>query len=158
MKGTRQAHIRRIQDTLIIAGDGVIAFGAWTLVKTALFFSFVNGEQLMQELGLDGFPPASLYAVAGVILAIELSVRAYVGFSARSEGRGKKKGPFYLIVAVLAALVNMYAAVSTMLGMSITLSNLDLVVSVIVELTAFLALAAVLYCSLCLRHLNKAEG
>ena len=154
---TQQARIRRLQDTLIIAGDGVIAFSAWSLAKTALFLTLTENEQLHQLLGLDDTIPIVFFAIVlGFFLCIDLVVRVFIGMSARSEGRGKKKGPFYLIVAALAAIANAVSALSTALGMAFTLSPIDTVVSTLIDATALAALILVIYCSVHLRSLNKA--
>lgn len=159
MERSEQARIRRLQDTLTIAGDGVIAFSAWGLVKAALFLMLAKGERLDQLFAsVNDSLLVYVLVVVGVMVLIDLAVRVYVGLSARSEGRGKKKGPFYLVVAVLAAAVNVFSVVTTALGTSYTLSSFDTVVTIAVEATSFAALAAVVYCSVRLRGLSKATG
>ena len=159
MASTQQARIRRLQDTLIIAGGGVIAFGVWSLAKLALFFVFVDESQLRQLLGLgDSIPMTPLYIAAGIVVLIDLAVRAYVGLSARSEGRGQKKSPFYLVVAIFVALLNASSVIAPLFGAPVGLSILDSVVSVVIEATSLTALVLVIYCSVCLRRLDKAKG
>ncbi len=156
---TQEAKIRLLCDTLIIAGKGVIAFSAWSLAKVAMLFAFIDEESLRQLVVLEeSIPMTALFITMLVILGIDLVVRVYVGLSARSEGLGKKKGPFYLVVAVLAAVVNASSVVISIFGTAATLSPLDTVVSVVIEITAFAALALVVFCSVSLRRLNKASG
>ena len=155
MDDTRQATIRRTQDTLIIAGDGVIAFGAWSWVKVALILMFVDADKAMLLFNADGAPLPVLYFAMGAGLLIDFGARAYVGQSARQEGRGKKKGPFYLFVAVLAAASNAASALTILFGTSPAISGFDLAVSFIVEMTAFAMLAIVVYSSVRLRHLSN---
>ena len=50
MTDSQQVRIRRLRDTLIIAGDGVIAFSAWGLVKAALFLMLAGDERVGQLL------------------------------------------------------------------------------------------------------------
>ena len=159
MGNTQQAKKRRLQDTLIIAGDGVIAFSVWSLVKTALFFLLTKDELIREAFSIDESLPMTAVCLAVlVLLCIDLIVRAFVGLSARAEGHGKKKSPFYLVVAALAAIANTTAAITTALGMAVTLSLLDLVISVVIEITALAALVLVIYSSVSLRRLNRSSG
>lgn len=158
MENTRQANVRRLQDTLIIAGDGVIAFGAWALVKTVLFPILLKGEELGQ-LALDsGISLIEAYVLAGVLLCIDLAVRVFVGLSARSEGRGEKKGPVYLIVATIVAIANASSVIATTFGGFVSLSVFDMAISILVETTALAALVTVVCCSVRLRYLKKTAG
>ena len=150
--------MRRLQDTLVIAGGGVIAFGTWSLVKTALFLVLFDGEELPQLFFHGDATLVVTYVAIGILLCIDLGVRAFVGLSARSEGRGAKKSPVYLVVAVIAAAVNAASAIAITLGMVVVLSVFDMVVSIIVEATAIAALVTVVYCSVRLRRLDKASG
>ena len=156
---SQQARIRRLQDTLIIAGDGVIAFSAWSLLKAAIFL-ILTGRETIDELFGSANETITIIViiVVGAMVCIDLALRLFIGLSARSEGRGKKKRPFYLVVASLAALVNAFSAITTAFGTAYTLSPFDTLVTIAVETTSFVALAAVVYCSVRLRSLNKATG
>ena len=156
---TQQARMRRLQDTLTIAGYGVIAFSVWSLAKTALFIILTSesGERQFFSIG-DDVPMLLLHVVVGVILAIDLVVRAYVGLSARSEARGKHKSPIYLIVAAIAAMLNASSVITIVLGKANTFSFLDAVISAIIEATALTALILVIYCSIRLRGMRRASG
>ena len=156
---TLQARKRRLQDTLTIAGAGVIAFSVWGIAKATLFFALSDEGQVRQMFAIEeSIPLMAVFILTGVVVLIDLIVRAYVGFSARAEGRGKKKSPFYLIVAAIAALVNAFSVVTVLLGTAGSLSFADAVVSFVIEATAFVALVMVIYCSVRLRRLGKATG
>lgn len=155
---TSGAQMRRLQDTLIVAGAGVVAFSLWSMVKTAMFLALTDDAQLLELLGLDIPTVNILYITAGVIVVIDLAIRTYVGLSARAEGRGKRKSPVYLIVAAICAVLNAYSAIAIVLGSSVTVSVLDAVISIAIEATSLLALILVIYCSVRLRALRKASG
>ena len=159
MMYSQQARLRRLQDTLIIAGDAVIAFGAWGLLKAAIFLILADSETRSELFGsVNETMMIYVIIVLGVMVCIDLSVRLFIGLSARSEGRGNKKHPFYLVVASLAALVNAFSAITTAFGTAYTLSPFDTLVTIAVETTSFAALATVVYCSVRLRNLNKATA
>ena len=156
---TEQAKIRRTQDTLAIAGGAVIAFTAWSLAKICMFLSLVDENALQKLLGIDSASlMTAIYVSLIVIILIDLAVRIYIGLSARAEGHGKKKGPFYLIVAVIAAIANASSLVAIALSTSFTSSPLYMMVSIIIEVTAIGALVLVICSSMRLRRMTKATG
>ena len=156
---TRQARIRRLQDTLSIAGGAVLAFGVWSIVKIILFLSFANEDALGWLLDDNGISlTVTVYALLGAIFLIDLAVRMYVGLSARAEGRGKKKNPFYLVVAFVAAISNAISLVAISLSTSFATSPLNMIVSIAIEATAIAALALVIYSSIRLRRMGKTTG
>lgn len=159
MTNTQQARKRRLQDTLIIAGDAVMAFSAWDLAKVALFLALTDEGRLRELASIDdSVSMPALFAVVGVIVLVDIAVRVYVGMSARAEGRGKKKGSLYLVVAVLAGVVNAFSAITTALGENITLSVMDTVLTVVIEATALAAIVLVVCCAVRLRRLDGASG
>jgi len=160
---SEQAKIRRIQHTLSIAGSGVFAFCVWSLAKISLFLSLVDESTLQTTLcnllGIDSDTLMNgVYATIVAIIIIDLVVRIYVGMSARAEGRGKKKGSFYLVVAAIAALANISSLVFIAFSTSLTLFPLDMVISIAVEATAVAALVLVIYSSIALRRMSRMEG
>ena len=154
---TKEAKKRRLQDTLIIAGYGVIAFSVWSLAKTGLFLFLADDDAIRQYFSVDDtYPLMMLFITTAIIICIDVAVRAFVGLSARSEGRGKKKNPLYLIIAIFCGLLNAISAIGIALGIGATTSIMDSVISVIIETTSLTALVLVVYCSISLRRLNKA--
>lgn len=155
----KQIQVRRLQDCLTIAGTAVIAFSVWSLAKIALFLAFVDEEtirQLIQVLGLQQDSAAAVtYASLLIIAIVDLGFRAYVGLSARAEGRGKKKSPFYLIIATIAAIANSTSLVGIALATSFASSILNMLVTVAIEATAIAALVLVIYSSIRLRQIRK---
>lgn len=156
---TEQAEIRRLQDTLTIAGNGVIAFSVWPLAKIGLFLMLTDEDTLHRLLGIDKASLAlTVYLSLGAILLIDLAVRAFVGLSARAEGQGKRRSPFYLVVAVIAAMANASSLVAIALSASSNPSPLSMIVSIAIEATTIIALALVVYSSIRLRHMSQTKG
>jgi hypothetical protein len=153
---TEQAKKRRYQDTLGIAGTGVIAFSVWSLAKIGLFLTFTDQDVLRSLLGITGamLANAVLVVVAGMGL-VDLCIRVYVGLSARAEGRGERRNPFYLVVAAVAAIVNAMTLIVTVMGASSAVTIPYVLVSGAIEATAFAALLMVIYSSIRLRHMSK---
>ena len=150
---TEQARIRRLQDTLTIAGSAVIAFSIWSLAKIGMFLAFASEDALSLLLGLDAESlTIATYVSLIAIAVIDVSVRSYVGMSARAEGRGAKKSLLYLVVAAVVALANASSLVAIALSTSFTLSPLSMIVPVAIEATAIAAMVLVIRSSIRLRR------
>ena len=159
---TDQAKTRRLQDTLTIAGSAVIAFSVWSIAKIGLFLAFVDENALRWLLGQIGIDNESLaftvYVSQALIALIDLGVRAYVGLSARAEGRGKKRSAFYLVVAAIIAILNASSLYAVAWGAAVDPSPLSMVVSITIEATAIAALVLVVFSSIGLRRMGKKTG
>lgn len=84
------AQIRRLENTLTTIGTGIVAMAIWQTIKVILQLTLLNQIEKNEE------------TISGVIIAISITVilgliECYIGFSARSEGKGKKKSGVYLV-------------------------------------------------------------
>ena len=84
------AQIRRLENTLTTIGTGIVAMAIWQTIKIILQLTLLNQMEKNEE------------TISGVIIAISITVilgliECYIGFSARSEGKGKKKSGVYLM-------------------------------------------------------------
>ena len=164
---TEQAKKRRLQDTLSIAGSAVIAFSVWSLAKIGLFLMLANEKAVREILSVvsDSLSDVNgaklvtvVYVVLAVIALIDLVVRGYIGMSARAEGRGKKKPPVYLVIALIVAMMNASSILAIAKGSSFSMSPFDMIVTIAIEATATAALVLVIYCSIRLRRMDKTTG
>ncbi len=155
---TPQARIRRLQDMLAIAGTGILAFSAWTLLKTILFF-FVYDEQAQRQIFQinDEMSMETFYIAFIIIALIDLAIRVYVGMSARGESKGKRKGVLYLIVAAFIAIGSVSSIVLILLGNSSSPSMFDLIMTAVIEVTSFAILMLMIICAVRLRRLSKSS-
>lgn len=96
------AKIRRTQDNLYVLGTSVIVFGMWNLLKFTIYF-FVSSDEFKKETGDEKFFIAVILLWS--MLFISFLLRCFIGFSARAEGKGKRKSVFYLVLAGIIALV-----------------------------------------------------
>ena len=84
------AQIRRLENTLTTIGTGIVAMAIWQTIKIILQLTLLNQMEKNEE------------TISGVIIAISITVilgliECYIGFSARSEGKEKKKSGVYLV-------------------------------------------------------------
>ena len=106
----KKTELRRSRSTLRILGSGVIALSIWSVIRPFLLSKVISLEEI--TTGLTAGQKAFVYILTGlialVIILLGISLELYVGFSARSEGLGKKKGRGYVIVAVLLSAAGFF--------------------------------------------------
>ena len=132
--------LRKNQDTLKIVGLGVMAFGAWSIVRTILYTTLQWNSIIenMVEQELSAKTAGIMYIIVSVmIMAVEIAIRLYIGRSAIAEGKGERKRSGYIVVAFLIALLNLSLMFSffMLLGTRTEIS-LDALVTMFVELTS----------------------
>lgn len=120
----QQVLLRKSRNNLIVMGSGIILFGVWTAFKMLAMLVLLKDETIegLRKMasgvnaGATGewnsvIPEDTVYLITMVLvalfMALALCARAYVGMSAISEGRGKRKRSFYLVVAAVIICFNM---------------------------------------------------
>lgn len=92
---------RRLENNMITLGTGIIAFSIWALLKYALTsFSDLSPTETMTAKARVVF-----YIIIIVFSLTDVLLHFYIGVSARSEGKGKKKTPLYLVLSALIIMV-----------------------------------------------------
>ena len=135
-----QIQLRKNQDTLKIVGLGVMAFGAWSIIRTILYitsqWSSIVEEITVPEVS-ETIMKTMYFFMTAVVLAVEIAIRLYIGRSAVAEGKGERRRPGYIAVAFLIAFLGLALTASAIVmpGIHIEL-NLDLLASLFVEITS----------------------
>ena len=148
-----EAKIRRTQDNLFVLGTSVIAFGLWNLIKFAVYF-FVNSDDIKQAAG-------EKYFILSVILIwtiffVSFLLRCFIGFSARSEGKGKRKSIFYLICTGIIMLVYFLIIVFEIFYFIVEFQHLlTMIVTLIIDITSLVFLIELMINSIRIRKLRK---
>ena len=162
--------IRRCQNTLVIIGMGIIAFGFWSILKSVVVILMGSREDFYQSYGLtdDGLSDLANYISVGIVLAVDLWIRVNIGLKARREGladpyaaprRKQKSG--YLVAAVFLIILSILSMIvfitlpfiSNLIGTELE-TDMDLV-SWIIELTNLIALIELVAAAFRLRRLKK---
>ncbi len=107
---------RKNKDTLLITGNGVIAFGSWSIIRLILYMivnrhlitmiieqsvTFSRDDLPMDRAFFERLVFILLLVVLFIISLILLLLHFYVGLSARAEALKKKNGHFYLFLSIL---------------------------------------------------------
>lgn len=112
-----EKELRRNRSTLAVVGLGVIAFGAWSVVKTVLILTLRAGDPLENSEFAEGafseIAHIIFYAFIVLVLLLDLALRLYVGLSARKEGLRGKKSAKYIVLACLLAAMSVYSSIFT---------------------------------------------
>ena len=151
--------LRKNQDTLKIVGLGVMAFGAWSIVRAILYTTLQWNSIIenMVEQELSAKTAGIMYIIVSVmIMAVEIAIRLYIGRSAIAEGKGERKRPGYIVVAFLIALMNLGLMFSffMLLGARTEIS-LDALVTMFVELTSTVILLEMCQSAIRVRKLRR---
>lgn len=153
---TPESLVRRDRDTLYVIGTGILALGAWALVKYVMMYLRYS-EQLMEAIGKGGEDGAVVSAILGIIIGFalfELVLHLIVGLSARAEGQGKRKGFLYLACAVLLALLVFAYVCLDVFGL-VTVGEIgdkiDIVIEGVIDFTSFVMLAGLIAATVRLR-------
>lgn len=138
-----QRKLRKSLSDLRIAGAGVIAFGAWTIVRLIIYSTIGTSvmNEIMEEARIngDGLSTTMVYAVLVIILGADFGWRLFVGFSARAEGKGAKKSIVYVIFAIMLGAYYIITVPYDIINFSYNpQSFLDTALSIFIDFTSML--------------------
>ena len=177
----KQIKLRKYENILAISGVAVIAFGVWTIIKSAFYLLlqpfdieiFIPPEQLAEmeaEMGpnVDILTSGVIVGAIFFILFLDLLLRFYIGKSAYADGRARKrKRVIYVIVAIIMAVAfanGIWATVSNLLIGEPTEQSegveymRGVLTSVLLDMTSLLALIELIVSAIQVRRLRKELG
>lgn len=148
-----QSQLRRNQDTLVVVGTGIIAFGVWNILESVLLFVLVSSHlevSMPPGYTLDQYSQMLVYSVVPMT-AVGLVMNLFVGLSARAEGLGRRrgKGLAYVFIAVVMALFGV--VVVTLLGLAVFLTEvpvMDCLIPIVMECTSIVVLVELVAASI----------
>lgn len=151
------AKTRRTENNLITLGSCVIALGLWSFIKFVIqllsFSTSERSEWISEENSFIATLAVWLFSVILLLLQI------HVGFSARAEGNGKRRGVLYLITSVFIVLVY---ALTILAEIAILIlfqeAILSLTVTIIIDSTCMIFILEVIVNAVTIRRLRKHTG
>ena len=174
--------IRKYRDTLVTGGLAITAFGIWTVIKSLMEaftilrplignMSFENLTQVqvkqLREMVADNSLFYFLILLIFIFLVADLSVRVYVGLSARAIGLQKKKrngkersGIVWLIFGVILTAFNVYSLVVSLIQTRDVLEVYSIeyyVISLFVDVTSIFVTAELVITGCRLRRIIKKQ-
>ena len=167
---TEQIEIRKSRDTLIVVGTGTVLFGIWTLVKMLsllILFREETVEAILDITGpLEGVSDRFMFwvftLIITIMMAVLLSVRAYVGLCAIAEGRGKKRGKLYIFLASLMVIFSAYTFCRNFFTLDAptqfgALTRDQSISTLIIDVTSLIMLVQMIVSALKIRKLTGTE-
>ena len=176
---TETIKLRKCENNLVIVGMGIMIFGLWNVAK---FFSimFFNKSYLIDEMQneMRADPATANMQVNGNILflilffmffalfSIMVIFRLFIGFSAISVGKNKRKRFLYIplsiiytILCFLDTIVEFYICFFYSSADSFTLEVTESpIISIIIELTSAIMFIELIINSIRIRKLRKIHG
>lgn len=160
---------RRIRNVLSTAGFGVIAFGIWSIIRVVLRVAFsrqaqpdIDPNELDSMISQPGDDVKTFLLVLLILVivfsAIEIALRLFVGLSARSEGRGKKKSIAYVIVAGILIPYYVISVIYNFMSFDYVNGIVDNIISMIMDITSTIALIEVFVAAIRIRVMRKKYG
>lgn len=166
-----QIEIRKCQNTLIVVGAGIILFGIWTMVKTMGMLFLLRDETIAafrnSVADIAGVSDETIFramvAITLIAAAAVLAVRAYIGLSAISEGRGRKRSMIYLLLTGILIISGISSLVTDFFSMSEpeqlgAFTNDQSFSAAIIEATSLIMMTQMLVSSLKIRKLAHRKG
>ena len=154
-----QVQLRKAQDTLKIAGQGVIAFGLWSTAKSVLY-SMLQWDSIVEKTMMDAehartFAVVAYIVVMAIILGFEIMIRLYIGRSAVSESRGKRKNSAYIVLALTLSTLSLTFLIIAALISEGAASPVDYAKSIVVEATSVFTSLELCTSAIRIRKLRK---
>lgn len=143
---------RKWQSSLIVTGKIIIAMGIWDVIRTFVDY-FIRTDQsaendLNNNIGIRIF--------MFIMIAILISIRMFVGYSAVSEGKGGKKRYLYLVISVIMIGVNVIGAISFISSMFKSLIGIDTaLVSCLFDILSAASLIEMFISSIMVKSIGK---
>ena len=151
--------IRRLNDQIYTLGTGIIAFAAWTLLKFTLYCT-VYQKNLVAEMNVD-LPMDDrvlqvTIIIVWIIMFLDALFQCLIGFSARADGRGKRKSVFYLVLIGLRLLYFIPAVLAEAKSfITVETGLLYAVITLFIDGTSIVLLVELLVCAVRVRVMRK---
>lgn len=146
-----ETKIRRLENNVFTLGTGVIAFSVWALLRYTVSF-------FLDLSYVEGLEPAVRVAFLIIIVGFALSdvlLHLYIGVSARSEGKGKKKTPVYLVLTVIVIMVYLLAIGYELYLLYFTRNYFTMLVTMLTDVTSVVIFIELFVYAVQLRRIRR---
>lgn len=144
---------RRLENDLMILGEGIVLISAWTFLKFVITLIAFRNVKITPDVDLLYLV---MLGVLGIILVGIFLLYSFVGLSARSESRGKRKRPIYLILAGILTVTRTLVILSEIVSFFFTRSGvLTIIISLVIDMTSLVFMLEIMGAAVRLRKLRK---
>ena len=147
-----EREIRKLQNSLIVTGTGIILFTIWSAIRSMASYSMsISGS-------LEPDKETIVLIVYIALLCIDILLRCFTGLKARAAGHKKNGSISYIFTAAILILIHAISITIYLFLSPLSLDSvLDTVISCIIELTGIIMSAELIYSGLRLRKLLHTE-
>ena len=148
-----EAKIRRLEDNLITLGTGVVLFAVWTIVRYMLT---LYSEGLRQAAASYQEEGTAVYVISYALMMSDFLLRCFVGFSARAEGMGSKKGNGYVFWACILLLLYVLSVLIEIFLIFVFADDiLNMIITMFIDATSAFFTADLIFSAVSVRKLRK---
>lgn len=149
--------LRRNLDTIFIVGTGTILMAVWGIAKLIALavLSEAGIESVVGPFPDDG-APALYYRFFGFFILLDFLLRIVIGRRARAEGRGKKQGSLYIVLAGFLCLNYLMSVVGRAVNLYFERSDIeDTLIMIVIDATSMVILAELIVSAVRIRKLTR---
>ena len=170
--------LRRYENNLIIVGMGIMIFGIWNVAKSvsvlilnkSVYTEMIHAMLVELDPEMEFLADVvffTVFAITFIILMISIAIRLFIGFSAISVGKNKKKRNLYIPVSfafIFMGVYEIYVEVSYLITSLSDSSEYVLLISdnpllsVFIEITSLVMVIELLIASFKIRKLRKEQN
>ena len=159
--------IRKYQNTLMVAGRGIVLLGLWNIAKVFVFFlggsDFFLRLEISQELYQEITKMEGGYKIVNVVftcimllvLTVDLIFRIVIAKSAAAEANGQDKSCAYIVIAIIMLCIMCSGDTALAIEAKEGLMKVEYIISTVVEFTSVYALCDLINAAIRLRLLRK---
>lgn len=149
------AKIRKTRDELRISGKALIVFGIWSILRL-VFYNIMDKKSLQDYIfkatgASDTGSFKVWFTITIILLVIDLVFRIYIGCSAVSEGKGKKKSIVYIVLAFIYVFISVIGDAGYLKTLTLQDFSLAAFSAFFIDATSCIALIVIIVSSISLR-------
>lgn len=155
---------RKLLSNLLMSGTALIVVALLDAIKLVLYFAVDPTYRYILEtiFSADQTLGWTIVGLLGGGTVLEVLVGCYIGFSARAEAKGGKRNIFYVVVAIIMAIVLSISSVSifieSFLSQITVFSVIEALVSFGFSAVVVYSLVDIIISSIKNRKINKENG
>ncbi len=150
--------LRRNQDTLAIFGQGVVAFGIWSIIRTLTTY-YYQFPEFWKSARTQEYPvlhAVLTFLIVAILIALMLALRAYIGLSARAEAMRGQRKTAYLFAAGVLIIGQLFLVAAEVWVFFYDEMDTDRIVSCFIELTSAVTIIEMIVASCRVKRITKA--
>lgn len=113
MNSENEIKIRKCESILRISGAGVVALGAWNVIRSVIFMT--TDPNYFKNLNVDmsnSIIRVSVYIILAITILIDILLRLYIARHARYEAKSEKGGNIYIVFIAAILLSSLYSFIT----------------------------------------------